>query len=66
MTSQATAPVPPVGASPVSDLHPALIALVRLLARQAVREWLYCAATTEVVDTDAHSRPFAMSEDKRG
>src|SRR6266511_3885305 len=46
----ATAPGPD-SAAPVSDLHhPALIALVRLLARQAVREWLAQPETTELPD----------------
>ena len=43
----ATAPAPPDGAAPASDLHPALVALVRLLARQAVREWLAQPETAE-------------------
>ena len=46
----ATVPAPDRAAS-ASDLHhPALIAIVRLLARQAVREWLGQPETTELPD----------------
>ena len=53
----AASPVPAAPASqedeaPGSDLHSALIALVRLLARQAVRQWL-TEPETEAGATDA-------------
>jgi hypothetical protein len=54
--------VVPVGAAAATKDSPspiavdqALIALVRLLARQAVREWLVQPGTTEDDDTDGAS-----------
>ena len=47
------APAPQEDEAPGSDLHSALIALVRLLARQAVREWLAEPETAEAGATDA-------------
>ena len=56
--SDAASAVPAAPASqedeaPGSDLHSALIALVRLLARQAVREWLAEPETAEAGAPDA-------------
>ena len=47
------APAPQEDEAPGSDPHSALIALVRLLARQAVREWLAEPESAEAGATDA-------------
>ena len=46
-------PGPQEDKAPGSDRHSALIARVRLLARQAVREWLAEPETAEAGATDA-------------
>ena len=65
----AASPVPAAPAlqedeAPGSDLHSALIALARLLARQAVREWLAESETAEAgaTDTPWPSPPVSMGE----
>jgi hypothetical protein len=50
--------------SPI-EVDRALIALVRLLARQAVHGWLAQTATTEDGDTDAPSLSSAVSAGER-
>jgi hypothetical protein len=53
----ASAPVPLNGAAAAPDLHQALVALARLLARQAVREWLDEAAPPAAEPREHGERP---------
>lgn len=58
------APAPREDEAPGSDPHSALIALVRLLARQAVREWLAEPESAEAGAPDApwFSPPVSAGE----